>query len=82
MKAKHLLVCFLMFAVACSATLQAQGQPASPPDTEVPLLTLDDAVSLALSNNRLVKNSSLEAKKYDFQVSTARTRRLPRPRRW
>jgi len=77
MKAKHLLVCFLMFAVACSATLQAQGQPASPPDTEVPLLTLDDAVSLALSNNRLVKNSSLEAKKYDLQVSTARTRRLP-----
>ena len=44
---------------------------------DVPLLTLDDAVSVALSNNRLVKNSVLEAQKYDFQVSTARSRRLP-----
>jgi len=44
---------------------------------EVPLLTLDDAVSIALSNNRLVKNSALEAQKYDFQVSTMRSKRLP-----
>ncbi|MGB0036442.1 MAG: TolC family protein [Candidatus Acidiferrales bacterium] len=41
------------------------------------MLTLDDAVSIALSNNRLVKNSVLEAQKYDFRVSTARSRRLP-----
>jgi outer membrane protein TolC len=38
---------------------------------------LDDAVSLALSNNRLVKNSALEAQKFDFRVSTVRSRRLP-----
>ena len=44
---------------------------------EVPLLTLDDAVSIALTNNRLVKNSALEAQKYDFQVSTMRSKRLP-----
>jgi outer membrane protein len=44
---------------------------------EVPLLTLDDAVYIALSNNRLVKNSALEAQKYDFQVSTMRSKRLP-----
>jgi outer membrane protein TolC len=44
---------------------------------EVPLLTLDDAVSIALSNNRLVKNSALEAQKYDFQVNTMRSKRLP-----
>lgn len=77
MRAKHLLMFFLMFAVASSATLQAQRQPAPPPDTGAPLLTLEDAVSLALTNNRLVKNSALEAKKFDFRVSTARTRRLP-----
>ncbi len=44
---------------------------------EGPVLTLEDAVSIALRNNRLVKNSALEAQKYDFQVSTMRSRRLP-----
>ncbi len=77
MEAKRLLMFFMMFALASSATLQAQLQPAPPPDTGAPLLTLEGAVSLALSNNRLVKNSALEAQKYDFRVSTARTRRLP-----
>lgn len=77
MQAKHLLMFFLMFAVALPVTLQAQRQSASPTDTETPVLTLEDAVSLALSNNRMVKNSALEVQKYDFRVSTARTRRLP-----
>ena len=71
MKAKHLFLVFLMYVVACPAILLAQRQPASPPDTGAPLLTLEDAVSLALSNNRLVKNSALEAQKFDFRVSTA-----------
>jgi hypothetical protein len=77
MKAKHLLSLFLTFAIACPALLQAQRQAASPPDSESPLLTLDDAVSLALRNNRLVKNSALEAEKFDFRLHTAQTRRLP-----
>jgi outer membrane protein TolC len=77
MQAKHVLVLFLMFAVVSAAMLHAQQQPASPPDTGAPLLTLDDAVSLGLNNNRLVKNSALEAQKFDFRVSTARSRRLP-----
>ena len=90
MEVKHLLLFFLMVAVLPlhaqnrrapeappSAPLQAQQQPASPTDTEAPLLTLDNAVSFALSNNRLVKNSALEAQKFDFRVNTARSRRLP-----
>jgi outer membrane protein TolC len=77
MEVKHLLLFLLMFAVASAAPLQAQRQPASPPDTGVPLLTLDDAVSFALNHNRLVKVSALEAEKFDFRVSTARSRRLP-----
>jgi len=77
MKAKHLLLVSLMYAVAWPAVLLAQRQPASPPDTGAPLLTLEDAVSLALTNNRLVKNSALEAQKFDFRVATARSRRLP-----
>jgi len=77
MKAKHLLILFCMLAVASSARVQAQGRPASPQDTEAPLLTLEDAVALALNNNRLVKNSLLEAQKFDSRVSTVRSRRLP-----
>src|SRR5271169_2072347 len=44
---------------------------------QAPLMTLDEAVNLALDNNRLVKNSSLEAEKFDFRVNTATSRRLP-----
>jgi outer membrane protein TolC len=46
-------------------------------DGQAPLLTLEDAVSIALENNRLVKNSRLEAQKFDSRVSTVRSRRLP-----
>ena len=77
MKAKHLLLLFLIFVVASPGTLHAHRQIAAPHDSEAPLLTLDDAVSLALTNNRLVKNSVLEAQKFDFQLSTAKSRRLP-----
>ena len=41
------------------------------------MLTLEDAVSIALANNRTVMNSGLEAQKYDFQLSSMRSRRLP-----
>ena len=76
MTAKHLLYLFLIFVAASPATLIAQ-RPPSAPENEAPLLTLDDAVSVALSNNRLVKNSALEVQKLDFRVNTARSRRLP-----
>ena len=72
MNRKHLLSIFFVLLVACPVRLPAQQRPAEPP-----LLTLDDAVSIALDNNRLVKNSVLEARKFDFRVSTAQTRRLP-----
>ena len=72
MKSKHLavLLTVLVFASPIGSLAQQATQ-------EVPLLTLDEAVSIALSNNRVVKNSVLEAQKYDFQVSTIRSRRLP-----
>jgi outer membrane protein len=76
MKPKHLLLLLTMFAIAAPTGLPAQQQSLSG-DTEAPLLTLDDAVSVALKNNRLVKNSGLEAQKYDFRVSTIQSRRLP-----
>jgi len=60
--------------VICSSPLLSIAQQAT---ADAQVLTLDEAVSMALANNRVVKNSVLEAQKYDFQVSTARTRRLP-----
>lgn len=77
MKVKHLILFLFMFAVGGDASLFAQRQPVSTANDETPLLTLDDAVSLAVSNNRLVKNSALEAQKFDFRVNTVRSRRLP-----
>jgi outer membrane protein len=77
MEAKRVVLILLMFAIAYPLSVHAQRSPASSPDADAPLLTLDDAVSLALRDNRLVKNSALEAEKYDFRVDTARSRRLP-----
>jgi outer membrane protein len=72
MKSKHLfsLLAILVLALPIGSLAQQLTQDA-------PILTLDDAVSIALANNRLVKNSVLEAQKSDFQVSTMRSRRLP-----
>jgi len=70
MKSKHFFPLLALLAFA----LPSLAQPVTP---DAPILTLDDAVSIALANNRLVKNSVLEAQKFDFQVSTMRSRRLP-----
>jgi outer membrane protein TolC len=75
MKSKCLLL--VLTIVTCSLPIKSLAQQARSYQTEVPLLTLDDAVSLALQGNRSVKNSQLEAQKYDFRVSTVRSRRLP-----
>ncbi len=77
MKTTRLLLLLLIFAVAGGPITTAQRQPGSSADDQAPLLTLEDAVSIALANNRLVKNSVLEAQKFDFRVSTVRSTRLP-----
>ena len=76
MRFKYLSVIFIAWALALPMASSAQEQ-ISNADTQEPILTLDEAVTLALQHNRLVKNSVLEAQKYDFQVSTARSRRKP-----
>ena len=76
MKYKYLSLVFILCSLAWPLLSMAQEQP-SDADTDAPVLTLDEAVTLALQHNRLVKNSALEAQKFDFQVSTARSRRKP-----
>src|SRR5215469_4502432 len=73
---RFLLVCSLLVGTFPGMTV-AQQQQTLPDDSDAPVLTLDEAVNLALQHNRLVKNSVLEAQKYDFQVNTARSRRKP-----
>ena len=72
---------FLIFAFLAGTspelTFGQQQQVSSVDDGAAPLLTLNDAVTLALRHNRLVKNSELEAQKYDFRVNTARSLRKP-----
>jgi outer membrane protein len=72
MKSKQFLSLFVTLALAFPIGSFAQQRT-----QDAPILTLDEAVSIALANNRLVKNSVLEAQKFDFQVSTIRSRRLP-----
>jgi outer membrane protein len=74
---KRLLLIFALLAGTSPEMTFGQQQQVSSGDVDAPLLTLNDAVTLALQHNRLVKNSVLEAQKYDFQVSTARSRRKP-----
>jgi len=66
-----LILCALTWPMASSAQEQSNA------DTQGPLLTLDEAVTLALQHNWNVKNSMLEAQKQDFEVGTARSRRKP-----
>jgi outer membrane protein TolC len=71
----------LLLVLVASALLWPQAsfgqQQQIQQETQAPVLYLDEAVSLALENNRQVKISLLEAQKSDFRVSTARSRRLP-----
>ena len=70
------LICSILAGIFPGRAL-GQQQQVSSGDVDAPMLTLNDAVTLALQQNRLVMNSALEAQKYDFQVSTARSRRKP-----
>ena len=76
MASRHFV--FVLMLAGCPVSLLAQGPGAPATQPEDPILTLDDAVSLALRDNRAVKNSALEVQKSDDQVGVARSRRLPK----
>jgi outer membrane protein len=76
MKYKSLSVIFILCVLARPLPSTAQDQPSNA-ETQAPVLTLDEAVSMALQHNWNVKNSVLEAQKQDFEVGTARSRRKP-----
>jgi outer membrane protein TolC len=77
MALKNLVFVFLVCVVAVPAKALAQQSPESSSETDVPVLTLENALSLAISDNRRVKDSVLESEKSDFRLNVAKSRRLP-----
>lgn len=69
LKGLRLLLCALALAAAERAALAQQPAP--------PVLTLDEAVELALQNNRLIKNSRLAVEKVGDQLAATRALRRP-----
>ncbi len=63
----------LLFFSCIPCVLDSQTNAPFPPD----VLTLDDAVQMALKSNRQLKIATLEVGKLDEGVSAFRTRRLP-----
>jgi outer membrane protein TolC len=74
--ARHLLS-FVLISATCPVASPAQEPRGSSPASEEPLLTLDEALSQALSGNRQVKNALLETQKSEHEVNIARSKRLP-----
>ena len=64
----------LIILTASTLSVQAQQSAAAPAE----VLTLDQAISLALRDNRDVKNAQLGVGKADDDVAAARTYRLPK----
>ena len=63
----------VLFAAAVLFSLSARAEDPEPP----PILTLDQAIQMALANNRDLKIASLEVEKSKWELASAKTRRLP-----
>ncbi len=61
----------LLFLMFLPAITYSQEEPAAP------VLTLDQAISMALQQNRLIRSSALEVFQLDSKLAATRTARLP-----
>lgn len=72
------LILFLFVVMPVTMWSQSPAtEPALNNDASREALTLDQAITLALEHNRLIKNEKLEVEKAETRVEIARTRRLP-----
>ena len=70
-------ICSLVLSCLTAAALSS-GQIAAQDSVPAPaLLTLDDAVQIALANNRSLKVATLELDKSKWQIAELKTKRLP-----
>lgn len=65
------------YSALCALALFAAGVLAQEQVPTPPLLTLDEAIQLAIANNRPLKISQLEVEKSNWQLKDTRTKRLP-----
>jgi outer membrane protein len=73
MQTRISLLIALIILLASPRAAQCQQSATSNGET----LTLEQAIELALQNNRQIKSSTIEVEKLDFRIAAARTHRLP-----
>ena len=66
-----------LFLVLMILLIPALGLATDDPPSQPKTLTLEQAVALALENNRSIKNAELEVSKQEDSLAIARTHRLP-----
>jgi outer membrane protein len=71
-RCRALLPLFLVGSFVSASVSVAQDA-----DDRAPLLTLDQAIQIAMQNNRTLKIASLEVDKSKWQVASTKTKRLP-----
>jgi outer membrane protein TolC len=70
-----ILSCVAAAGLLASSRLAAQDAGPAPPAP--PVLTLDQAVQIAVTNNRSLKIATLEVDKSKWQIAEVKTKRLP-----
>src|SRR5262245_35650259 len=71
------LAVLLVLSLLTSPAWPQQQPPAAPTSAQVEELTLEQAVALALRENRQVRVASLELDKFTDRLAAAKTHRLP-----
>jgi hypothetical protein len=66
-----------LWVLACVACVVGRAPAARGQEAQVEVLPLEQAVALALGENRQVKSASIEVEKYSDRLAALRTRRLP-----
>jgi outer membrane protein TolC len=67
--------CFVALLILLIGSLNVQAQ--QPASTNAETLTLEQAIALALRDNRQIKNAEIEIFKFEDRLAAARTQRLP-----
>jgi len=70
-------LCLLALLLAGPVTAWGQTPASASSDPSGEMLSLEQAITLALQHNRLIKNDQLEVEKTAERVEIARTRRIP-----
>ena len=73
----YLATAFLFVMALMTTQINAQGQAATPGSADVPTLTLDQALSLAIRNNRQLQISGLDVVKARESLAEVRTNFFP-----